>query len=309
MSPNIRNCSRTGLALALLLSFAACSKDTDKKVSEQTGESGAGAPIALVDDGARLDAALAGPHRSPEERARDKYRNPGETLLFFGVEAHMTLVEIWPGGGWYANILAPYLASGGGTFYAAHFDPDRGERYATAVTAFTAKFAGDQDTYGDVRVSVLNKGSEIAPEGSADVVLTFRNVHNWQSNGSSTEHFNAFFKALKPGGVLGVVEHRADEQAPDDNGASGYVKESTVIALAEAAGFQFDQRSDINANSADTKDHPFGVWTLPPVRRSSAMRGETDPDFDRTKYDAIGESDRMTLKFRKPLADDGALME
>ncbi len=247
---------------------------------------------------AMLDAAIAGDHRTAEEKARDAWRRPKETLAFFGVEPQMTVVEIWPGGGWYTKILAPYLAAGGGAYIAAQRDPASSPRAAEAVQKFKDAYA-DTALYGDIRVSVLGAGSEIAPEGTADVVLTFRNVHNWMSAGEAEANFSAFFRALKPGGVLGVVEHRANEDAADDI-ATGYVKTSAVKALAEGAGFDFVEASEINANPADTKDHPFGVWTLPPVRRSSESPGQEDPAFDRAKYDAVGESDRMTLKFVKP---------
>lgn len=250
------------------------------------------------DAGALLAAAIDGDHRTAEEKARDAWRHPKETLAFFGVEPGMTVVEIWPGGGWYTKILAPYLKAGGGAYYAAHRDPASGPRAAEAVERFKDAYA-DTSLYGEIRVSVLGEGAEIAPEGTADVVLTFRNVHNWMSAGEAEANFRAFHRALKPGGVLGVVEHRADEDAGDDS-SSGYVKTSTVKALAEGAGFAFVEASEINANPADTKDHPFGVWTLPPVRRSSESPGLEDPNFDRAKYDAIGESDRMTLKFVKP---------
>ncbi|NWG91781.1 MAG: class I SAM-dependent methyltransferase, partial [Parvularculaceae bacterium] len=236
--------------------------------------------------------------RTPEEKARELWRHPKETLAFFGVEPTMTIVEVWPGAGWYAKILAPYLKSGGGVYHAAHFDPESDARAAAAVDQFRADFS-DKTVFGDVRVSALGAGP-IAPPESADVVLTFRNVHNWLASDDAEAHFRAFYAALKPGGVLGVVEHRANEDWDDEDGATGYVKESTVKALAEAAGFVFEASSEINANPRDTKDHPFGVWTLPPVRRSSASPGQPDPTVDRAKYDAIGESDRMTLKFRKP---------
>lgn len=247
---------------------------------------------------AMLDAAIAGDHRTAEEKARDAWRHPKETLAFFGVEPDMTVVEIWPGGGWYTKILAPYLASGGGVYIAAQRDPASSPRAAEAVQKFKDAYA-DTALYGDIRVSVLGDGAEVAPAGTADVVLTFRNVHNWMSAGEAEANFAAFYRALKPGGVLGVVEHRAREEAGDDV-SSGYVKGSTVKALAEGAGFVFVEASEINANPADTKDHPFGVWTLPPVRRSSESPGQEDPALDRAKYDAIGESDRMTLKFVKP---------
>ncbi|MEM9014721.1 MAG: hypothetical protein AAGB02_06405 [Pseudomonadota bacterium] len=258
-----------------------------------------------------LTAAINGEHRSADEKNRDQFRNPAQTLEFFGISSDMTVVEIWPGGGWYTNIIAPFLNAGGGSYYAAGFSRDGAdERVVAALNSFENSFVEKPETYGQVVMTVLGPDEAIAPPGSADTVLTFRNVHNWQSRGSAPAHFAAFFDALKPGGVLGVVEHRADgNDALPRDGSSGYVFESDVVELAEAAGFELVARSDINANSADTKDHPFGVWTLPPVRRSSAVRGQEDPNFDRARYDAIGESDRMTLKFQKPFAADGALLE
>ena len=278
----------TALTSLMLLS---CSAQDDGKAQDQ--------PAAVAPDaGALLDAALDGPTRSDDDRGRDAWRHPRETLQFFGVDPSMTVVEIWPGGGWYARILAPYLKSGGGTYYAAQVDPAASERAAAAVERFRSDFS-NAEIFGDIKITTLDSG-EIAPENSADVVLTFRNVHNWLSSGEAEDNFKAFYRALKPGGILGVVEHRANEDASENDASSGYVKVSTVKALAEAAGFEFAAASEINANPNDTKDHPFGVWTLPPVRRSSASPGQEDPGFDRAKYDAIGESDRMTLKFVKP---------
>lgn len=304
----------TTLALAATLVLA-CSKETPatpEAASSTAAPAAAEAPEAAANlsDAEILDVILASEHRTPDERARDMWRHPKETLLFFEVTPASTVVEISPGGGWYTNVIAPYLAAGGGVYYAALFDPALSERAAQAVNSFKAKFQGDQALYGDVRISVIGSEAGVAPAGAADVVLTFRNVHNWTSNGSAEANFKAFYNALKPGGVLGVVEHRANEDADEGKGETGYVKESTVKALALGAGFEFDSGSEINANPADTKDHPFGVWTLPPVRRSTEAAGAAPaPDFDRAKYDAIGESDRMTLKFRKPLAAEGALLE
>lgn len=281
------------LALCAAIGLAACGDQDAAAVFEKTA-------TPTVDSGALLDAAIAGSQRSEEEKARDKWRHPKETLQFFGVEPDMTVVEVWPGGGWYSNILAPYLKSGGGAYIAAHVDPAASERAAAAVERFRETFS-DAAIYGDVKITALGAG-EIAGPDSVDVVLTFRNIHNWMSGGTAEDNFKAFFAALKPGGVLGVVEHRADEGQDEKDGATGYVKVSTVKELAEAAGFDFAGASEINANPADTKDHPFGVWTLPPVRRSAAAPGQEAPEFDRNKYDAIGESDRMTLKFVKPVS-------
>jgi predicted methyltransferase len=281
--------------IAILAAIAGCGR---RAVQEAAPEDAA---TAAPDADALLDAAIRSDSRTAEEKARDVWRHPKETLAFFGVEPSMTVVEIWPGGGWYAKILAPYLKSGGGVYYAAHFDPASGARAAAAVDQFKADFS-DAAVFGEVRVSALGAGP-VAPPECADVVLTFRNVHNWLASGDAEAHFRAFYAALKPGGALGVVEHRADEGADENDGATGYVKESTVKALAEAAGFVYEASSEINANPRDTKDHPLGVWMLPPVRRMSAAPGQEDPAADRAKYDAIGESDRMTLKFRKPQDD------
>ncbi|MEO1135246.1 MAG: methyltransferase domain-containing protein [Pseudomonadota bacterium] len=293
-----------GLAAALALGLAACGG-----ANENDADTNAAAPAAM-DNAARIDTVLAGDHRTDEERARDIFRNPKETLLFFGVEPDMTVVEVWPGGGWYTQVIAPYLKTGGGKFIAASFSPDgASERTLNALNRYRETYIDNPEIYGDVELTALGEGHHIAPEGSADVVLTFRNVHSWQGRDMVELAYAEFYRALKPGGVLGVVEHRADGAELPRDGSRGYVYTEDAIAFAQAAGFELEAASEINANAADTKDHPFGVWTLPPSRRSSEIRGQEDPDFDRAKYDAIGESDRFTLKFRKPLAADGALLE
>lgn len=278
-------------AAAAALAFGSCAAKESGGAPQQTA-----APTP--DRASLLDGAISGANRSADERARDMWRHPRETLDFFGIEPSMTVVEAWPGGGWYTKIIAPYLRAGGGVYYAAHVDPQASERAAAAVERFKTEFA-DTSVYGDIHITVLG-GGDIAPENSADAALTFRNIHNWMNSGAAEENFKEFYRALKPGGILGVVEHRADEHSDEKDGSTGYVRESTVKAFAAAAGFEFVGASEVNANPADTKDHPFGVWTLPPVRRSSASPGQEDPSFDRSKYDAIGESDRMTLKFVKP---------
>ncbi|MCI5043978.1 MAG: hypothetical protein MRY72_04715 [Aquisalinus sp.] len=290
-------------ALSSLVMLAACG-DGDKSSSDP-------APAPEVQNVMTLQAAVAAETRDAENRQRDQFRNPAETLAFFGLESDMTVVEIWPGGGWYAEIIAPYLAAGGGTYIAAGFDPNgASERGLARIAAFNDKFTGNPELYGDVEVSAFSaRSGPLASAGSADMVLTFRNVHNWMSGDYADKAFTDFYEALKPGGILGVVEHRLPADRDQEAfSASGYVREDVVIDLAEAAGFELVEKSEVNANPADTADHPFGVWTLPPVRRTSATR-EADPTFDRAPYDAIGESDRMTLKFRKPLTADGALLE
>jgi predicted methyltransferase len=244
---------------------------------------------------AAIDQVLAGAHRSTENRARDAHRHPADTLLFFGIKPDMTVVEVWPGaGGWYTEILAPLLAPRG-KLYAAQLPPAPGNEYVTAsLRRFNEKLAAQPDLYGKVEVTTLGpSGEAIAPPGSADLVVTFRNVHNWMNLGYAKEAFAAMFAALKPGGILGVVEHRGDPNKPQDaRAATGYVNEEYAIGLIEAAGFELVARSEINANPGDTKDYEQGVWTLPPDFRLGKR--------ERAKYEAIGESDRFTLKFRKP---------
>jgi predicted methyltransferase len=250
------------------------------------------APTMAV-DGNALTAALAAPARSDSNRARDAYRHPYETLSFFGVKPTDTVVEIWPGGGWYTEILGPYLASGGGRLIAATPSGQLGG---------VAKLKdGDPARYGHIipaTFPVFDNGPRVA--GVADVVLTFRNVHNWRMGSRrdnrpdfSAEAFRQMYAMLKPGGTLGVVEHRLHESASvERETSSGYIKTSTVRRLAEEAGFRFVAASEVNANPKDTTDYKEGVWTLPPTL--------TLKDVDRDKYLAIGESDRMTLRFVKP---------
>jgi predicted methyltransferase len=234
-----------------------------------------------------IHAAVASPDRKPEDMARDIYRHPVETLTFFGVTPAKTVVEIWPAPGWYTEILAPLLR-GGGTYIAA-------EAPGKAHDATAALFASDPKRFDKAVLTTLERGkaSDIAPPDSADIVLTFRNVHNFLMAGdaAATQFFADCYRALKPGGVLGVVDHHLPEDAAAEF-SGGYVKRSTIIKLATAAGFKLDGESEINANPKDDHDHPKGVWTLPPTY---ALK-----DVDRAKYQAIGESDRVTMRFVKP---------
>ena len=234
-----------------------------------------------------LDAAIAAPTRTPANVARDRYRHPAATLAFFGVDPTDTIVEIWPGGGWYTEILAPYLA-GRGVYYAVGNERQLRDAKAMAV--------GDPVTYGEIKFAGFPAapGEARVPDGSADVVLTFRNVHNWimPDPPFGEEAFRQMYAMLKKGGTLGVVEHRLLEEAgAARERSSGYVRVSTVRRLAEQAGFRLVASSEINANPLDTRDHANGVWSLPPALRGGAV--------DRDRYLAIGESDRMTLKFVK----------
>lgn len=245
---------------------------------------------------AALAAAVAAPTRTPANVARDKYRHPAETLAFFGIKPSDTVVEIWPGGGWYTEILGPYLAAGGGKLIAAN--PGG---VSQTVDKLKAAFP---DLYGHVTIAEFplfdGKTTGGVPDGTADAVLTFRNVHNWRMGyrrddkaDYSAEAFRQMYAMLKPGGVLGIEDHRLPEGADiERERSSGYMKVSTVVRLAEAAGFKLAGTSEINANPKDSADWPSGVWTLPPT---FALKDE-----DRARYAAIGESDRMTLKFVKP---------
>ncbi|PCI52829.1 MAG: methyltransferase [Gammaproteobacteria bacterium] len=238
-----------------------------------------------------LEQSVSGEHRSAKNKARDQYRHPVETLNFFGFTSEMTVVEITPGGGWYTEILAPAL-KGSGKLYGAHY-PDTGEDnyYSNSRKKLEKKLASNV-VFSEVVLTdfVPRKQSELAPQGTADLVLTFRNLHNWKDAGVE-QVFKDAFNALKAGGVLGVVEHRLPAGVAPEK-AVGYVSEANTIKQAKAAGFRFVAASEINANPKDMAQHPKGVWTLPPVLRL----GETD----KAKYLAIGESDRMTLKFVKP---------
>jgi len=250
-------------------------------------------PARADDAEAKLANILNADHRTEAYKARDQYRHPLETLGFFGIKDDMTVVELIPGGGWYAEILAPFLKDNG-VLYEAGNDPDSKREFSRNSAARFKQKMDSHAAYSKVRLTVLEPPkTDIAPAGSADMVLTFRNIHNWMRGGYADDVFAAMYKALKPGGILGVVEHRGNPDVQQDPEArSGYVNQAYAIQLAEKAGFRFVASAEVNANPKDTKDHPKGVWTLPP---SFAMKDE-----GREKYMAIGESDRFTLKFVKP---------
>ena len=247
-----------------------------------------------------LQAAVDHESRTDKYQARDEFRHPKETLEFFELEPSMTVVEIWPGGGWYTEILAPYLADEG-QLYAAHFPENSdSDYYQRSLENFKEKLTTNP-VYGNVELTEFAPGedTDIAPPRSADRILTFRNLHNWymqEGEEGVVQAFRQFYQTLKPNGMLGIVDHRLPESKEAEAFKdSGYVKESWVIDLAEQAGFEFVASAEINANPKDTADHPKGVWTLPPTL--------TLGDEDKEKYEAIGESDRFTLKFRKPVTD------
>lgn len=244
-----------------------------------------------------LRAAVAAPSRTPANVERDVYRHPYETLNFFGIAPTMTVVELSPGGGWYTEILAPYLRERGKLIAAGNelASPEAGER--RAAERFLARMNANPAVYNKVAVGVFAppRKIEYAPPGSVDMVVTFRNIHNWMEQGPENVKnvFRAAYTALKPGGVLGVEEHRLPAgKTQDATASSGYMSEAYVIGMVESVGFKLAAKSEINANPKDSADHKGGVWALPPTY--------TNKDEDRAKYQAIGESNRMTLRFVKP---------
>ena len=253
---------------------------------------------------AQLERAANGEHRSDEQIARNRYRHPIGTLEFFGLEEGMSVLEIWPGSGWYTEILAPVLRDKG-LFSVASWDPEvEGQpsyRYELPIE-MQAKFDAYPGIYDKVEVIHYSPpATESLGQARFDMILTFRNAHGWLRNGQAQDIFNDMAAALMPGGVLGVVQHRADGDEIMTDHAGGYLTEATIIDIASKAGLELEARSEVNANPKDSKDHPSGVWTLPPSLNLE--------DQDREKYLAIGESDRMTLKFRKPGGETGLQIE
>lgn len=259
-------------------------------------------PSAAADS--KLKSAVASADRSPENKVRDSARNPEATLTFWGLKAKQTVIEISPGGGYWTEILAPYAKATGGTYVAGVTDVDNprtSEAAKKSLDTFKAKYANPAK-YGVVKYTGFGAASKpLGAPNSVDLVFTSRNIHNFTyTPGFLDKAMSDFFAVLKPGGVLGVEEHRADPRPEVTRITDGYVSVATVVKAAEKAGFKLAASSEVNANPKDTKDHPFGVWTLPPVRRNASAGQPADPAFDRAKYDAIGESDRMTLRFVKP---------
>jgi len=269
-------------ALSSLLALASVAVIPAPAPAAAQAASAVSAPIAR---------AVADPRRKPENRARDRYRHPAETLAFFGLKPDMTVAEIWPMSGWYTEILAPMLRNKGKLIGAAQADGKYRQQTDALVASDPARF--DKVVLTDFEPS--RGASAIAPAGTADMVLTFRNIHNFLMAGdaAAAQAFTDFYTALKPGGVLGIVDHHLPEDRPGDaERKSGYVKRSTIVRLATAAGFRLAGESEVNANPKDTADWPGGVWTLPPAL--------SQREKDRAKYQAIGESDRLTMKFVKP---------
>jgi len=291
---------RFALALALALSAGACDRLQPQKPAAATASKTAGPAEGT------LEWAAAGPWRIEPER--DRWRHPVETLRFWGLKPGMTVVEIFPGRGWYTAVLAPYLATNGGKLYAATFDPAASTpAQAGTLDHFKARFVAKPE-FGAVTLTVLSpRSGGVAPPGSADLVIVARNVHTLMGQAYAEKAFDDFYRALKPGGILGIEQHRASSTGvPDPQATNGYVQEAVVKMIAQEAGFEFVGSSEINANPRDDRDHPFGVWTLPPTLRTAPLGERPNPRFDVDPYRAIGESDRMTLKFRKPGGEPAA---
>ena len=257
-------------------------------------------PVMVFADGVETEEKLknivSGDHRNSESIARNQYRHPVETLMWFGIRDDMTVVEVSPGGGgWYTEVLAPFLRDKGKLYVASYDSQSEIEYFRINSKKYIDKLASRPDIYDKVSVTEFAppKKPDLEPRGKADMVVTFRNTHNWLNNDTAEQVYKAMYEVLKPGGILGVVQHRGkDHMIGKEWSKKGYVSESEVIRLAEQTGFKLVGGTGINANPKDTKDHPEGVWTLPPVYRLK--------DQNRDRYAAIGESDRMTLKFIKP---------
>ena len=294
---------KSGMFLGLAATLLAACSGNSAPANAQAQDQPAGAlvpPTSATDfTASQLDQVIAGDWRAADHKARDVYRHPKGTLQFFGIRPDLTVIEITPGGGWYTEILAPLLRNNG-HYIAATAKPAVDGEASRDLTALKAKFAADPAHYGKAQLVEFDpKAPSFGAAGSADMVLTFRNVHNWVEADTAPAMFKAFYAVLRPGGVLGVEDHRAADNASlDAVKDSGYLPTNVVVKLATDAGFRLQESSEINANPKDTKDYPKGVWTLPPTL--------TLGEQDRAKYQAIGESDRMTLRFVKPDAPTSA---
>lgn len=286
------------LLITAAVLLAACSDTGSEPVNTVEVQAQPAATMDAVAAPMTLADAIAHPRRA-DDAARDAFRNPQATLDFFDIAPGQTVAEIWPG--WYTQILAPYMSDNDGTYVAVLFPDGVFEQVDERNAAFKEKYS-DTETYGTLGYGSYSKDTGLSlDDNSMDTILTFRNVHNWMGQGYAEDAFAEFARALKPGGMLGIVEHRLPEtRTQDPKGGSGYVQESYMKALAKEAGLEFVESSDVNANPLDTADHPMGVWTLPPRSRTPDEGSAEANGFDAELYLNIGESDRATLKFRKP---------
>lgn len=299
-----RGVLRAGLGLSAAALLGACSRKPEPTPEDEEALGGGYVDPKLAQQEGTLEWAVTGDWRNSADKQRDRWRHPIETLRFFGVEPRHQVVEIWPGSGYMSEIIIPWLAKGKGLYTAALFETQTGAANASSQLndVFRARFGGNRKLYGEPTFNEFGTTKKVlAGPGTQDCVLMLLVIQDMMAAGLAEDAFAAAFAALKPGGILGIEQHRADiGNVQDPAATNGYVQEPFVQQLATEAGFQFVSGSDVNTNPRDDKNHPFGVWTLPP-QRLTAPRGEpANPEFDGTLYESIGESDRMTLKFRKP---------
>ena len=305
---NRRAFTRLGLAGVFALGgsgLAACGrKRDDDVVIDPDADTATPIDPRLAAQEGTLEWAVSGNWRNAVDKGRDKYRHPVEMLTFFEIKPKDTVIDMWPGAGYMTEILAPYLNKGKGQYIAALIEagPVPEEAAASLEAKYRAHFDADKKRYGELTYAAFGETSgPLAEADSVDCVLFLLVIHDWIAKGIAEKAFADAFAALRPGGILGVEQHRADIGNVQDPGATtGYVQEPLVKQMAAEAGFQFVAESEMNANPKDDKDHPFGVWTLPPQRLTEPRGQAPNPEFDGSLYESIGESDRMTLKFRKP---------
>ncbi len=266
------------------------------------GPAGDKAKAAAPAAGLTLQAVVDGSWRTPQDRARDGARHPIESFTFWGLKPNMTVAEIRPGAGYWTDLLAPYLAAGGGKLIVTSGDPDKmTDAQKAGRDRYLKRYQDNPALFGTLEVGVFAANSDklLAAPNSVDLIISSRNFHGFVLQNIKDYALKSMFSALKPGGLVAIEQHRGDARRPQ-NAASGYIRQDWVIAQMRQAGFEFVAASELNANPKDTKDHPFGVWTLPPTLQTAPSGQPANPDFDNAKYKAIGESDRMTLLFRKP---------
>jgi predicted methyltransferase len=294
-------------ALAFVLAFSATGQVDAARTKAKAKSEPIGVTLSLPTPSdvmlSDLTAAVDGSWRTAEEKARDAARHPARTLAFWGIRSNMTVVEIRPGGGYWTDIVAPYLAKGGGKLIVTSGDPDKmTPAQITGRDRFLKTYQDNPTLFGTLGVGVFaaNSDKPLAPAGSVDLIISSRNFHGFVLQNIKDYAIKSMFDALKPGGHVGIEQHRGDARRPQ-NAGTGYMRQDWVISEMRKGGFEFVGSSELNANPNDTKDHPFGVWTLPPTLNSAPNGQPANPAFDNTKYKAIGESDRMTLLFRKPV--------